>query len=119
MIIIFPSDQSKSKCGIGIWIGGGELANHRTNGLIFRYLECGGGIQVGGWCVRGRICIHWVGAVGNFHDIGKSVTIVVSVEVILGAVPVQVFNNVGDLNGEVFFDPQVVLIANFSLYGVG
>ena len=38
---------------------------------------------------------------------------------ILSSVPVQVLNNVGDLNGEVFLDPEVVLIAHFSLYGVG
>ena len=38
---------------------------------------------------------------------------------ILGAVPVQVLNDVGDLNGEVFFNPRVVLIPNLYPYDVG
>ena len=110
MIIICPSDQCKSKCGIGIGIGGGELSHHCTCGLIFRYLKCGGGIQVGGWCVRGRICIHWIGSVGNFQGVGKAVVVIIGIVSIFNPVSVIVFDHIGHPNSQAFFVKSTIPI---------
>ena len=64
-------------------------------------------------------CVPRVGSVGDFRSVAEPVPVVVGIDVILGAVPVQVLHYVGDVDDEGLCQRGVVLVGRPYAYVQG
>ena len=103
--------EREGEGGIGIGIGGIELPDCGICRLVFQNstaveIKGGGGIVGKGGGVAG------IGTIGEFKRIGKSIIIIVGIEVILNAVGVKVLHHIEDGNGEIIFHEETPGIAD-------